>query len=152
MHSVAILARFTTGTTVDDYDKARERTKALLLKMFKEAGIAGEKSTDGLFEMEIVDVNSESIPLKPLGSVERTPRGFEIIEFIDAQDCKCSLQQSSAIGNTKTGVEQPGSSAVWLGVNQEDPKISGRMHLGRVQVERLIAHLQAWLKTGELDL
>lgn len=185
MHSVTIIAKFTTGTTVDDYDEARKKTEALLLKTLKDAGIADKKSTEGIFEVEILEVDSESLPPKPLGEVKRGGRGFEYLEFMDAYDFKCSLQQSSAIADdTSTAMEQPGSSAIWLGVDEVEPRImakdaaklgvptdqvngwipypapkfpeevlvSGRMHLGRVQVERLVAHLQSWLKTGNLGL
>jgi hypothetical protein len=185
MHSVTIVGKFTTGTTVDDYDKARQMTKDLLLRKLKEAGITSEEPTSGLFEFKVLEVNSETLPPKPLGPVERGGRGFEYIEFDDAYNFKCSLQQSSAIADdTATAMQQPGSSAIWLGVDEVQPKImakhaaklgvettevngwiaypapklpeevqlSGRMHLTRVQVERLVSHLQQWLKTGSLEL
>ena len=81
-----------------------------------------------------------------LGAVERTARGFEIIEFTDHYGEKCSLQASSlAI------YQKPGTSAVWLGC--EDAKnhpatgeaLSPRMHLNRQHVAALISHLQSWL-------
>lgn len=53
-----------------------------------------------------------------LGPVTKTSRGFEIVHFSDLYQNKCSLQQSSlAI------YEPPGTSAVWLGVDDPNPKI-----------------------------
>ena len=107
-----------------------------------------------------------------LGKVGTTNRGFELIEFKDRYDVKCSLQQSSLAEHTK-----PGTSAVWLGCDDANPRIlaseaaehgvktteitewvsypvpgavliNTRMHLDRKQVEALITHLQQWLKTG----
>ena len=76
---------------------------------------------------------------KKLEKVERTSRGFEVVNFKDHYGTKCSLQASSlAI------YEKPGTSAVWLGVDDAAPKT--RMHLNREQVEALISVLQSWLK------
>lgn len=108
-----------------------------------------------------------------LGVVESTLRGFPIIYFKDKYGVSCSLQMSSL-----AEYEQPGVSAVWLGVVDTQPKvmakeayavgvkteetvgwvpfpipdqvlISSRMHLDRNQVESLICHLSKWLKYGE---
>lgn len=111
---------------------------------------------------------------KTLGRVKRTGRGFEIVEFKDLNIHSCSVQQSSlAI------YQKPGTSALWIGPNDADPKVlhylagsvgvrtdategwvsypipdavnlSTRMHLNRRQVSALIKHLQAWLDTGSL--
>ncbi len=105
-----------------------------------------------------------------LGAVERTSRGFEIVNFTDHYGTKCSLQASSlAI------YQKPGTSAIWLGVDDPQPKclhgdaaalgvktdatcgwvdvplsdkimLTTRMHLNREQVEALIPMLQSWLK------
>lgn len=81
-----------------------------------------------------------------LGVVERTSRGFELIEFKDHYGEKCSLQASSL-----AEYEKPGTSAVWLGCNEAKKHfatgetLSQRMHLNREQVAALIAHLQSWL-------
>lgn len=107
--------------------------------------------------------------IKKLGKVERTDRGFEFVNFTDHYEKACSLQASSlAI------LEKPGTSAVWLGLDDAEPKVmaahaaavgvmtnetagwvpypipvkvslSTRMHLNREQVAALIDHLQAWL-------
>ena len=85
-----------------------------------------------------------------LGPVEKTARGFELIEFRDYYGAKCSLQQSSLAVYV-----QPGTSAVWLGCEENSPPhhVTGspmypRMHLDVEQVKSLVRHLQQWLKTG----
>ncbi len=55
---------------------------------------------------------------KRLGKVARTSRGFEIIQFKDLYDSECSLQMSSLAGNPN-----PGTTAVWLGVDDAEPQI-----------------------------
>ena len=111
--------------------------------------------------------------VKPLGDVTQTSRGFQKIEFKDKYAIKCTLQQSSL-----AEYEQPGTSAVWLGVEDANPQVMAkdaasvgiettetvgwvkypipdkvslatRMHLDRKQVASLIATLQKWLDTGE---
>lgn len=106
---------------------------------------------------------------EPLGKVETTARGFEIIHFADRYDNAGSLQASSLADN-----EKPGTSAVWLGIDNADPKIMAidaskfgietkettgwvpfpipeevllntRLHLDRKQAASLILHLQSWL-------
>ena len=80
-----------------------------------------------------------------LGIVRQTDRRFEFIEFKDRNRKPCTLQQSSAMDNTERGIQNPGSSFVWLGTEED------RMHLSRDQVQMLIGHLQAWMETGSLD-
>lgn len=72
--------------------------------------------------------------------VEHTERGFERIDFADANGENCSLQESSVA--TKP--------LLWLGVN-DTTLLARRMHLNREQVEELVLHLQAWLATGSFD-
>ena len=115
-----------------------------------------------------------------LGEVKPTARGFERIDFLDAYGVECSLQQSSAIDDTERGVGNPGSSFVWLGPNNGEPKvlaseaaavgvnttetigwvpypipkevsIATRAHLNREQVAELIEVLQRWLDTGRFS-
>ena len=110
-----------------------------------------------------------------LGPTEKTSRGFEIIKFEDRYSAKCSLQQSSL-----AEFEQPGTSAVWLGVDDASPMVlasdaekvglktsategwilypipsevllTTRMHLDRNQVAALIGHLQNWLDRGTFE-
>ena len=98
--------------------------------------------------------------VSPLGKVRKTPRGFKRIDFIDRYDVKCSLQQSSLATE----------DAIWLGPNDADPRVlvkgdgwkpvpmpadyhaNTRMHLNRDQVIALVAHLNAWLKSGSFKL
>ena len=87
----------------------------------------------------------------PLGKIDYTDREFQIITFNDRYDTPCSLQQSSL-----ADYEQPGSSAVWLGVDRQTGKHDGvfdaanqtRMHLDFKQVKALIAVLEQWVKNG----
>ncbi len=107
---------------------------------------------------------------------EYTGRGFEIVKFMDRTGSACSLQQSSAIcpeteDKRESAYENPGSSAVWFGPDNADPKIMAsktteggigwvpysipeevslttRAHLTRSMVKELIEHLQSWLDTG----
>lgn len=100
-------------------------------------------------------------------------------EFTDSHDVPCSIQQSSAIGDTEDAMDRPGSSMIWLGVNDVRPKIrasqakeygvstnqqtgwipypipegvcfNDRMHLSKNQVIKLINTLQYWVDSGEL--
>lgn len=114
-------------------------------------------------------------------NVEKTDRGFEIVKFRDANDVKCSIQQSSAIGNRPEDFDNPGSSFLWIGCNDANPQVMAidairlgvktdkttgwvpydnipddvlmttRMHLNRDQVRELIPILQNWLDTGYLS-
>lgn len=75
-----------------------------------------------------------------LGEIIRTDRGFQLIRFRDHNGSNSTLQQSSlAI------YEQPGTSAVWLGIEGE------RMHLNLEQVKDLIEALQNWVDEGTFD-
>lgn len=111
-----------------------------------------------------------------LGNVTRTCRGFELLEFKDRYGVACSLQASNLAVLAK-----PGTSAVWLGVEDANPQVlateahlagihtnetcgwipfklpdavrcTTRMHLDRGQVEALIAHLQRWLEKDTFEL
>lgn len=111
-----------------------------------------------------------------LGKVQHTLTGWEYIEFKDHYDQGCSLQVSSL-----AEYEKPGTSAVWLGMNEVEPKVlaseasqygikakettgwvdypipvgvqlSSRMHLSRENVAALINHLQSWLDNDTLEL
>jgi hypothetical protein len=88
--------------------------------------------------------------------VETTERGFQIVNFRDRNGESCSLQQSSAIDiSAPDGLENAGSSFVWLGCDKNASPYMGhgmspRMHLDREHVRMLIGHLQHWLETGDL--
>jgi hypothetical protein len=108
----------------------------------------------------------------PLGPADQTERGFEIVRFADRNGSPCSLQVSSL-----ADYAEPGTSAVWLGPEDADPKVMAsqakslgiqtaestgwvpypipksvllntRVHLSRGQVSDLIEYLRSWLDTG----
>ncbi len=87
----------------------------------------------------------------------KTGRGFNKVVFKDSYGMPCYIQQSSAIDETtESGFENPGSSYVWLGVDQLQvdrelhlPYKSSIMHLSRKNVEDLIVELQEWLDKGD---
>ena len=104
--------------------------------------------------------------------VEITSRGFERVEFSDHNGVRCSIQQSSAIDLEQDGgLDNPGSTMLWLGCNEANPKYfvpygdpawrpvempenyiaDTRMHLNRAQVEMLVRQLSAWLSTGSFE-
>ena len=58
-----------------------------------------------------------------LGKDATTGRGFAIVNFEDAYGHKCSLQQSSLVGDADHDMDNPGSSYVWLGVDDAEPII-----------------------------
>ena len=58
-----------------------------------------------------------------LGAYKKTGRGFAVVEFRYAYGYKCSLQQSSAIGDDDDAIGNPGSSFVWLGVIDPQPQV-----------------------------
>jgi hypothetical protein len=58
-----------------------------------------------------------------LGEDSTTRRGFSLVSFDDANGHKCSLQQSSLIGDSDREMDNPGSSYVWLGVDDPEPVI-----------------------------
>lgn len=117
---------------------------------------------------------------KKLGIKASTHRGFPYIQFNDHYGERCSLQCSSMIGEYEDAFERPGSSCVWLGIDNpkpevlaskaasvgvetsettgwveyplpEDVHLSARMHLNREQVAGLISRLQEWLDSGYFE-
>lgn len=116
---------------------------------------------------------------KPLAKVAKTERGFQTVTFEDDYGVPCSIQQSSVIGKYEDSFKRPGTSALWVGCDEADPRVlaskaaslgvkteettgwvpfplskevllNTHMHLNREQVAGLIVHLQAWLDTGSL--
>lgn len=101
-----------------------------------------------------------------IGHTLCTPRGFEIVNFIDSHGEHCTVQQSSAMGDHG---EAPGTAYIWLGCSNADPRVlvpgtgwqpvpmpegyvaNTRMHLSRADVKALVNTLQNWLKTGSFD-
>ena len=53
------------------------------------------------------------------------------------------VQQSSVIRDYDDAFDRPGSSCLWIGEDH---------HLDREEVAQLVAHLQAWLTTGSLEV
>lgn len=81
--------------------------------------------------------------------VEKSDRGFEWIGLgsYANKPVPCRLVgQSSAIGDYDDSFERPGSSFLWIGDHD------GIHHLNREQVTDLVAHMQAWLQTGSLEI
>lgn len=58
-----------------------------------------------------------------LGELDKTPRGFEIVKLTDAYGVECSVQQSSACADTDDAYNRPGSSYLWIGVDNPEPKV-----------------------------
>lgn len=58
-----------------------------------------------------------------LGELDKTPRGFEIVKLTDAYGVECSVQQSSACADTDDAYNRPGSSYLWVGVDNPEPKV-----------------------------
>lgn len=115
-----------------------------------------------------------------LGKISETSRGFSCVEFEDFYNKKCSLQCSSIVLDYDDAFDNPGSSGVWLGIDDPEPVVMAvvaaklgvetnqtvgwvpypipdevslhtRMHLNREQVAGLIDRLQDWLDNGELN-
>lgn len=113
--------------------------------------------------------------------VSKTGRGFTVARFKDSNGAECTIQHSSAIDDTERGMSQPGSSFLWIGPNDADPKIMAsqaaahgvktdqnvgwitypvppevlmttRMHVNRKQVGETVKALQRWLRTGSLKV
>ena len=57
------------------------------------------------------------------GDLTITNRGFERVTFCDQCDNGCELQQSSAVGDYDDSLSRPGTSFVWLGVDDAKPVI-----------------------------
>lgn len=94
-----------------------------------------------------------------------TDRGFVRVEFLDANNVACSLQESS----------QMGEPLIWLGPNEASPRFlaesdtphqtnvwvkfpydrdrwvfDNRMHLNQEQAKKLIDRLKRFVETGTL--
>lgn len=92
--------------------------------------------------------------------IDKTNRGFGVIDFTDCYGTECSLQESSLATE----------SAIWLGCNEANPRVcipnkgwtpvempegyiaNTRMHLTQEQVRELLPHLIKFVETGELGL
>ena len=97
--------------------------------------------------------------------MEKTLRGFSVIEFIDQRDNECSLQKSSMaaedciwLGCNEIGLKHFIPSIGWRDVKLIDGPPRGecyiantRMHLTQEQVKMLLPYLQRFVETGELS-
>jgi len=72
--------------------------------------------------------------------IEKTERGFEVIEFKDIYGSECSLQQSSI-----ATYEEPGTGAIWFGKGNE------RMHIDLKLLKELLPYLKRWAKSGSFS-
>lgn len=61
MNEVTITAKFVTGTTVQDSDRARKDIKRLFLEALETANILPQENGNGLFSVEILEVEAEKI-------------------------------------------------------------------------------------------
>lgn len=102
--------------------------------------------------------------------IKKTARGFDLIEFKDSDGVNCTLQKSSsALGDkiwlgSKAEIKEfypapRDTDESWFDVEDLSPlkhrpqneiHVFSRMHLTRKQVEKLLLHLQNFVKTGEL--
>ena len=82
---------------------------------------------------------------------KKDQRGFAYAYFLDHYNQKCSLQKSSLAFK----------DAIWLGVENTGPHITGptgvkndgvnvRMHLTRLQDNKLLPNLIKFVETGEI--
>ena len=106
--------------------------------------------------------------------LKQTARGFDLIEFEDRSNQKCSLQKSSIatedciwLGLDKLYIKEfypmpRETDESWFNVTMEDldklkhrpqNEIHGftRMHLSQEQVKELLPYLQRFAETGELS-
>jgi hypothetical protein len=116
-----------------------------------------------------------------LGSASVDQRGFPKVDFKDLYGADAYVSASSIILDDVPGArENPGSSALWLGVKSANPQIMARdakrfgveteettgwvpfpvpdevllttqMHLSREQVEGLVSRLTEWLNNGSFE-
>jgi hypothetical protein len=115
-----------------------------------------------------------------LGVAVDGPRGFPAVTFKDAYEHDCTLMASSAIGDYDDSFDRPGSSFLWIGLDDAMPKVMARdaasvgistdetvgwvpypipdqvnlwtrMHLNREQVRGLIGRLEQWLEHGDFN-
>jgi len=84
--------------------------------------------------------------MKKLGRSSNTLGAWPRVDFTDSCHRSCSLQASSMILDYEGAVENPGTSAVWLGL--DNPR---RMHLNRDQVQGLMLRMQEWLDKGRWE-
>lgn len=107
--------------------------------------------------------------------VKKTQRGFNLIEFIDDNGEKCSLQKSSSALEDKIwlGIDEAKimefypyprkTEEAWFEIPKEEVEAklkhrpqneihykNQRMHLTRKQIAELLPHLQKFVETGDI--
>ena len=97
--------------------------------------------------------------------MKHTSRGFAIHEFTDRNGNKCSVQKSSIatedciwMGCDEIGLKrfEPGRGWSNVELQQDHPNgvthiANNRMHLTRLQVEKLLPILDRFVSTGEIE-
>ncbi len=76
--------------------------------------------------------------------MRKTARGFDLGEFRDSNDEKCSIQKSSIATD----------DLIWLGLDEglhHEGACLARMHLDQERAAALIPLLQRFIETGELS-
>jgi hypothetical protein len=96
--------------------------------------------------------------------MKHTERGFALHEFTDRNGVKCSLQKSSIatedciwLGCNEIGLKRIEPGGGWKDVPLAQEGLGGvthiantRMHLTRLQVEKLLPILDRFVATGEI--
>ena len=87
----------------------------------------------------------------------QTSRGVNIVKFRDMNDERCSLQESSEMGEPSIwlGVDRPNAQYLKDGKWQNFPIpsdvfLTGRMHLTQEQVKELLIYLERFLYVGRI--
>ena len=70
----------------------------------------------------------------------KTERNFPAVTFALHPYEDLTIQESSTIDDTERGLNNPGSSYLWI----------GKSHLDREEVEDLITYLQNWVSKGTI--
>jgi hypothetical protein len=100
--------------------------------------------------------------------IGHTQRGFARGVFTDSNSKECSIQKSSAIGDfiwlgcNDIGMRGfvPYGNPAWRDISDDDIRskfgvqdivANNRMHLSRIDVQRLLPILEKFAKTGEID-
>lgn len=115
------------------------------------------------------------------GQVGKNARGFPIVRFVDSYGVTYNVTASSVIGDYEDAYQRPGTSAVWLGVDNVEAivmaheaakygvqtkettgwvpypipdgvMLKSSLHLNREQVAALVTRLQQWLADGSFSV
>lgn len=198
--STAVSLRLTFDVTFEDNESgmsaeeveacARERLQGLIDTAMNRGMVTGDTpleveshtvrisriGTDGELDSALFQPH----PVPVLGKPVKSPDQFPRVDFKDAYGHGCKIQASAVVYDYAHSLDQPGSSAIWLGINDPKPEIMARdahlvgvqtekkvgwvpfpipqgvlvhthMHLNREQVSGLIVRLQEWMAKGEFS-